>query len=126
MIIRSEQWEGERTAMTPRGALALALALVAVSAVAAGAQTLPWPSSAPPQAQRQPPWPSSAPPNQPMAMPSPGMPMGAPQSGMPPNAQACLAGFNSRREDVEKHALAARTGGEKHVSREEMCKLVGA
>jgi hypothetical protein len=109
--------------MTRRRALALSLAIVAVSTIAAGAQTLPWPTDAP-RPQSQAPWPGSAPPAQPMTMPAPGAPMGPPGASAP--SPQCLAQFNLHREEVEKRAIAARTGGEKHVSREEMCKLVGA
>lgn len=109
--------------MTPRHVVALSLAIVAASTIAAGAQTLPWPTDAP-RPQSQAPWPGSAPPPQPMTMPAPGAPMGPP-AGAAPNPQ-CLAQFNVHRQEVEKRALAARAGGEKHVSRDEMCKLVGA
>jgi hypothetical protein len=110
--------------MSPTRALALSLAIVAVSTITARAQTLPWPTDRP-QAQPQAPWPGSAPPAQPMTMPAPGAPMGQPPGASAPNP-ACLAQFNTHREQVEKLATTAKAGSEKHVSREEMCKLVGA
>src|SRR6266850_5910236 len=133
-MLRSQRSEGERTAMTRRRALALALAILAGSAVSAAAQTLPWPTDAP-RAQPPAPWPTNAPPAQPMAPPPPGMQMGAPQPGMqmgappgpsvdPQQAQACIGQFTAHREEVEKRAAAAKAGNEKHVTREEMCKLV--
>ena len=117
--------------MTHRFALALALAMVAASA-AAGAQTLPWPTDAPKPQQQTAPWPGSAPSSQPTAMPAPGAPMGggpmggaqmggAPPAGIP---QECVAQFNAHREEVQKRGIAARAGGDKKVTREEMCKLV--
>lgn len=111
--------------MTRRRALALALAIVTASAVAAGAQTLPWPTDAPQAQPQAPSWPASAPPaQQPMTAPAPGMQMGAPPASPGVNPQVCLAQFTTHREEVEKRAAAAKAGNEKHVSREEMCKLV--
>ena len=123
--------------MTHKRSLALAIAMVAASAVAARAQTLPWPSDRP-QAPGQAPWPTNAPPPAPAMAPGPAGPpmgMGQPMQPMgqsmgPPamNAaqQECLHKFTELRQDVEKHALAAKGGADKHVSREEMCKLVTA
>jgi hypothetical protein len=45
--------------------------------------------------------------------------------GPPPGAQQeCVGPFTALRAEVEKKGMAARAGGEKQVSREEMCKLV--
>jgi hypothetical protein len=38
--------------------------------------------------------------------------------------QECMREFTSNREEVEKRGQAAKAGQEKHVTREEMCKLV--
>jgi len=123
--------------MTHRSALALALAMVAASAAAAGGQTLPWPTDAPKPQQQTAPWPGSAPSSQPTAMPAPGAPMGggpmgggpmggAQMGGAPPagTSQECVAQFSAHREEVQKRGSAARAGGDKKVTREEMCKLV--
>jgi hypothetical protein len=112
------------TNMTSARALALALAVAAGSAAAANAQTAPWPTDAP-QAQQPSPWPGSAP-TQPIAAPA-GPMMGGPAMP-PPNAtqQQCLEQFTEFRSEVEKRAMAAKTASEKHVTRDEMCKLVTA
>jgi hypothetical protein len=91
-----------------------------------------WPSS--PQAQpqqatqpQQAPWPANAPQGQPMAAPPmAGPPMGGGGFGGGPNAmqQECMTKFTELRSDVEKKGMAAKAGGDKQVSREEMCKLV--
>jgi hypothetical protein len=56
-----------------------------------------------------------------------GPPMGGGFGG-PPTAvqQECMTQFTSLRSEVEKRGMAARAGGEKKVSREEMCHLVTA
>ncbi len=107
--------------------LPLALAVTGCAAVAAQAQTLPWPS-APPQ-QQQPaaaPWPSQ--PAAPAAMPAPGGPgmmLGAP--GPTPEQQQCLRDFSGYRQEVEKRAKAAEAEAKKKPpSREKMCVLVTA
>jgi hypothetical protein len=41
--------------------------------------------------------------------------------GAPP---PCMAEFVKLREEVEKKGLAAKAAGQKHASREEMCKLI--
>ena len=51
-----------------------------------------------------------------------GSPMGQP--AMNATQQECLQKFTELRQDVEKHAMAAKGGADKKVSREEMCKLV--
>ena len=138
--------------MTSVRALLLA-AVLATASAAASAQT-PWPNSQPqgqtawpsstPQPQAQPqqapqpqpqqaPWPNSAPQAQPMAAPPMGggggfggPPMGGGGFGGGPTAvqQECMTQFTTLRAEVEKRGLAAKAGGEKRVSREEMCKLV--
>jgi len=40
--------------------------------------------------------------------------------GPPP----CMADFIKLREEVQKKGLAAKAAGQKHASREEMCKLI--
>jgi len=131
--------------MSRRYALGLALTTMAVAVVTAHAQTLPWPTDPPPQAQRTAPWPGGGAPAQATAAPPPGVAMGSPGMGAPgmgapgvggppmgvpqidpATQQACLGQFNAHRAEVEKNAMAARAGGEKHASREEMCKLVSA
>jgi hypothetical protein len=125
--------------MTSGRTLALAFAIVAGSAVAAGAQTLPWPTNSPQPQPQQAPWPGSQPaqPAVGMAQPAPMMGGGAMMGGggmqgpgagpgPTPEQQACLREFTSYREEVEKRAMAAKTGSEKKVTREEMCKLVSA
>jgi hypothetical protein len=115
--------------MTSGRALALAIAVVAASAVAARAQTLPWPGSQPTPGQAA--WPTNAPPAGPTMAPGPtGPPMGPPMSqpmgppGMNATQQDCLRQFGEYRQEVEKRALTTKAAGEKKASREEMCKLV--
>ena len=84
------------TAMTPGRAPALAFAVVASSALAAQGQTLPWPSDAP-EAQ----W-------------------------RPTAAQVCLHELGRYWQEVQKQAIAAKTGSEKKATREEMCNLLTA
>jgi hypothetical protein len=102
-------------------------------------QQAAWPSSAPaaPAAPpQQAPWPASAPPGQPMAAPpmgggfgggfGGGGGMGGGGMGGPPPAaqQECVGSFTALRAEVEKRGMAAKAGGEKKATREEMCKLV--
>ena len=99
-------------------------------------QQAPWPSSAPaPQPQQVPqpqPWPNAAPQAQPMAAPPMGgggfggPPMGGGFSGPTAAQQECMTKFTELRSEVEKRGMAAKAGGEKKVTREEMCKLVTA
>ena len=138
--------------MPPRGALTLALAIVAASAVAARAQTAPWPNAAPqgqaawpgsPPPPAQAPWPGGAQAAQPAPpaqapwpaaqpagpmMPGPGgPPMMGGGGGPTPDQLACMKGFTQYREETEKRGLAAKAAGDAHkVTREEMCKLVNA
>jgi hypothetical protein len=86
----------ETKAMTAARAPALALAMVASSALAAQAQTLAGPSD-PPQTQ----W-------------------------RPTAAQVCQYDLASIRQELEKQAKAATTGSETKATREEKCKLVTA
>jgi len=89
-----------------------------------------WSSAPPAQPQQQAPWPASAPPAQPMAAPPMGGGFGGGgtgggMGGPSPEAQReCIAPFTTLRAEVEKRGMAAKAGGEKHVAREEMCKLV--
>jgi hypothetical protein len=140
--------------MTSTRALALVVALMTASAVAANAQApwpnsqpqsawpssqpqqAPWPNSAPaPQVQpQQAPWPNSAP--APQAQPMAAPPMGGGGFGGPPMGGGfgggggpppeCMTQFTALRAEVEKRGMAARTASEKRASREEMCKLVTA
>jgi hypothetical protein len=48
--------------------------------------------------------------------------MGGGGGGAPP----CMAEFIKLREEVEKKGVAAKAAGQKHVGREEMCKLITA
>jgi hypothetical protein len=49
--------------------------------------------------------------------------MGGPPQ-MNATQQECMREFTVNREEVEKRGQAAKAGQEKHVTREEMCKLV--
>jgi hypothetical protein len=95
-------------------------------------QQAPWPNSAPAARPQEAPWPSNAPQAQPMAAPPAGggfggAPMGGGFGGAPNGVQQeCMTQFTSLRSEVEKRGMAAKAGGEKQVSREEMCKLVTA
>jgi hypothetical protein len=114
--------------MTSARALALGLAVAAGCATVAVAQTLPWPTNGP-QGPAQAPWPAAAQPEQPGPQMMPAGPAGPPMQGMqgpPPNEfqQKCLQQFTVYREEVEKRGMAAKAAGEKHVTREEMCKMV--
>jgi hypothetical protein len=91
-----------------------------------------WPAQQPQQSQGTPAWPQhhqAAAPGAPMGAPAmspvPGMmsPMGAPGGGQPP---PCFAEFTKLRTDVEKHGAAAKAANERHVQREEFCKLITA
>jgi hypothetical protein len=147
-MIRVALGNGRIEAMTSARVVALTLVVAAGSAAIAHAQS-PWPSSqpqgqsawpssgqqqatwphsGPAQPQQQAPWPASAPPSQPMAAPPPGGGFGGGFGGGPPPAaqQECIGPFTALRAEVEKRGMAARAGGEKQVSREEMCKLVTA
>jgi hypothetical protein len=89
-----------------------------------------WPAQQPQQSQGQAAWPSqhqaSMPgaPMSPMAAPGAGTmsPTGA-AGGQPP---PCFQEFLKLRTEVEKRGAAAKAGNERHVQREELCKLVSA
>jgi hypothetical protein len=107
-------------------------------------QQAAWPSNGAPAAPAAPPqqapWPASAPPGPPMAAPPMGGGFGGGGGGFggggfggggggmggpPPAAQQeCIGPFTALRAEVEKRGQAAKAGGEKQASREEMCKLV--
>jgi hypothetical protein len=91
----------------------------------AAAQMMPWPGD-PPLQGGAPPWPGErgAPPS---GMASPGI---SPMMGGPPRIGGgggmlpCMAEFTKLREEVEKKGMTAKVAGQKHASREEMCKLI--
>ena len=66
----------------------------------------------------------------PMASPTMGSPMmGSPMMSAPPaegggGPPACVGEFAKMREDVQKKGIAAKQASEKHVPREELCKLI--
>jgi hypothetical protein len=134
--------------MMRAGYLPLVVAFMVAPVFQAGAQNLPWPGNAPtaaPQSQAAVTPPTSP---APMTAPSPmmgspmmGAPMGAPPGGMGGggmggggmggggmggggNSPPCVTEFSKMREDVQKKGLAAKQASEKHVTREELCKLI--
>jgi hypothetical protein len=130
--------------MMRAGYLPLVMAFAVAPVLQAGAQNLPWPGNAPtaaPQSQAAvtPAPMSPAPMTSPtpmMGSPMMGAPMGAPMAAPPGgmggggmgggggNPPPCVAEFAKMREDVQKKGLAAKQASEKHVSREELCKLI--
>ena len=121
--------------MMRAGYLPLVVAFMVAPALQAGAQNLPWPGNAP----------SAAPGSQAAAAPAPMSPapmtaptpmMGAPMGGAmggPPgggggggSSPPCVTEFGKMREDVQKKGAAAKQASEKHVPREELCKLITA
>jgi hypothetical protein len=105
--------------------LSLILAVAAVPACQASAQTLPWPTDSPRAGAPAAPGP--------MAMPGAMSPMGAPPQGMAPPASAfggagaeppCMAEFVKMRDEVQKKGLAAKAASERKPTREEMCKHI--
>jgi hypothetical protein len=127
--------------MMRAGYLPFVMAFVVAPVLEAGAQNLPWPGNAPtaaPQSQAaMTPAPTSP---APMTAPTPmmgspmmGAPMGAPPGGMggggggmggggsPP---PCVVEFSKMRDDVQKKGMVAKQASEKHVAREELCKLI--
>jgi hypothetical protein len=128
--------------MMRAGYLPLVVAFVVAPALQAGAQNLPWPGNAPSaspgsQAAVTPtsPGPTTAPSpmmgSPMMGSPMMGAPMGGSMGGGPPgagggggNQPPCAVEFGKMREDVQKKGIAARQASEKHVSREELCKLI--
>jgi hypothetical protein len=125
--------------MMRAGYLPLVMAFMVAPALQAGAQNLPWPGNAPTAAPGSQAAVTPAPMSPaPMTAPSPMMgspmmsaPMGAPM-GAPPgaggggSAPPCVAEFGKMREDVQKKGAAAKQASEKHVPREELCKLITA
>jgi hypothetical protein len=130
--------------MIRAGYLPFVVAFVVAPALEAGAQNLPWPGNAPtaaPQSQAavtpapMSPAPMTAPTPM-MGSPMMGAPMGAPPGGMGGggmggggmggggNPPPCVTEFSKMREDVQKKGLAAKQASEKHVTREELCKLI--
>jgi hypothetical protein len=122
--------------------LSLILAIAALPACQAHAQTLPWPTD-PPRApagagaggapQTVPgaiPGAIAAPgpmpmPMSPMAVPAIGAaPFGAPAAPPQGATSPCLPEFLKLREDVEKKGLAAKQASEHKATREEMCKYI--
>lgn len=120
--------------------LSLILAMAALPACQAAAQTLPWPTD-PPRAAGVPsqPAPGAASPMvsgaipgaiaapgpmpAPMfSMPAPAIGSGPPQGGGAP--PPCLAEFLKLREDVDKKGRAAKQASEHKATREEMCKQI--
>jgi hypothetical protein len=129
--------------MMRAGYLPLVMAFVVAPALQASAQNLPWPGNAPTaapgsQATVNPPPMSPSPMTAPtpmMGSPMMGAPMGGASMGgamgAPPgagggNQPPCVAEFSKLREDVQKKGSAAKQASEKHVSREELCKLITA
>jgi len=120
--------------------LSLILAIAALPACQAHAQTLPWPTDPPRAAaggapQAAPgaiPGAVAAPgpmPMPPMANPAIGAapgaaPFGAPGSAPQAGTSPCLPEFLRLREDVEKKGRIAKQASEHKVTREEMCKYV--
>ena len=132
--------------MMRAGYLPFVMAFVVAPALQAGAQNLPWPGNAPtaaPQSQAavtpspMSPAPMTAPTpmmgSPMMGAPMGGAPMGAPPGGMGGGGMGgggtpppCVVEFGKMREDVQKKGLAAKQASEKHVPREELCKLITA
>jgi hypothetical protein len=111
---------------TPGRTLPLILAAIALSAVGAAAQTLPWPGQGPAaQPGMAAPGPAMAPMPGPMMGPGPMQPaQPAPQQAAP--NQACFEEFTKLRADVEKLGANTKAAGERKAPREEMCKAVQA
>ncbi len=96
-----------------RRVLPLILAFLAMTAVEASAQTLPWPTD---------PRPATGP--GPAAVTQPQM-VPPPQAGLPGgNPPPCFAEFTKLRQEVEKRVGEAKAGRDRKASREEMCKLI--
>jgi hypothetical protein len=128
--------------MMRAGYLPFVMAFVVAPVLEAGAQNLPWPGNAPtaaPQSQAA----VTPAPMSPAPMTAPTPMMGSPMMGAPPggmggggmgggdggmggggNPPPCVTEFSKMREDVQKKGLAARQASEKHVAREELCKLI--
>jgi hypothetical protein len=118
--------------------LSLILAIAALPAGQAHAQTLPWPTDPPRAAAGGAPQtaPGAIPGAiaQPGPMPMPMSPMTAPAMGAAPfgapagppqgGNSPCLPEFLRLREDVEKKGLAAKQASAHKATREEMCKYI--
>jgi hypothetical protein len=125
--------EDGESRMMRAGFLPVVMAFMVVPVVEAGAQPLPWPGNAPTAAPGSQTAMTPAPMSPaPMTAPSPmmGSPMmGAPMGGPPGaggggNQPPCVAEFGKMRDDVQKKGLAAKQASERHVTREELCKLI--
>ena len=132
--------------MIRAGYLPFVMAFVVAPVLQAGAQNLPWPGNAPtaaPQSQAavtpspMSPAPMTAPTpmmgSPMMGAPMGGAPMGAPPGGMGGGGMGGggtrrLASSNSARcaKTSRRRELAAKQASEKHVPREELCKLITA
>jgi hypothetical protein len=124
--------------------LPLVVAFVAVSALDAGAQPLPWPSNPPsgsagspaamtppsmspaPPMGAAPPMMGGAPPMMGGGGPPPGMGGGGPGMGVGGNPPPCVVEFGKLRDEVQKKGTAAKYASEHKTPREEMCKMVVA
>jgi hypothetical protein len=120
--------------------LSLILAIAALPACEAHAQTLPWPTDPPGATPGAGGAPQAAPgaipgaiaapgpmpmPMSPMAAPAMGAaPFGAPAAPPQGGTSPCLPEFLKLREDVEKKGLAAKQASEHKATREEMCKYI--
>jgi len=116
------------TAETPRTKLPLILLAVSLTASAAAAQTLPWPTDPPPTGASTSPWPSAPASPAPMVaqppMAAPQAPMGA--AGQPP--ADCMPKFlelknsvEKLRENVDKVAMASKSKSDKEAARKDVC-----
>ena len=131
--------EDGESRMMRAGYLPLVVAFMVAPALQAGAQNLPWPGNAPSaapgsQAAAAPAPMSPAPMTAPtpmMGSPMMGAPMGGAMGGPPGGGGGgspppCVTEFGKMREDVQKKGAAAKQASEKHVPREELCKLITA
>jgi hypothetical protein len=126
--------------MMRAGYLPFVMVFVVAPALQAGAQNLPWPGNPPtaaPQSQAA----VTPSPMSPAPMTAPTPMMGSPMMGAPPGGMGggsmgggggmgggspppCVTEFSKMREDVQKKGIAAKQASEKHVTREELCKLI--
>jgi hypothetical protein len=95
------------------------LPIMVILSVIAAAQTPPPWQQQPQQSQGTPAWPQ---PGQAAAPGAPMVPMGPAGASQPP----CFAEFLRLRSEVEKQGVAAKAANERHVQREEFCKLITA
>lgn len=114
---------------------AIAFTAVALLAGRGEAQTLPWPTDAPPTGATA--WPTNPPQaGGPAPAPMSAAPMSAgpaaagPMTPIPPQGQAggggppCLEEFSKLQAETDKRAKAAKDAGQRKVAREELCKLL--